>query len=162
MLWAVTFLIAMLTAYALARPWLRDRPWLKWFFDWIEPIEISLWKKSETLLFARTKMLAGILFTALTQLGEVDITPLMPFIPDEYERVVRFAWNLIPLSLTILGWIDQQQRYDTTKPVEIVALPEEKTVAEAEAVKKVEAANAEAKEIVAAEKANRTGTGSGG
>lgn len=131
----LTVLIALYVVWF--RPWMRTTSWGAAFLDWIEPIERVLWRKSETILFARLKIVGGLLLTALTQLGAIDITPLMPFVPDQYEGFVLFVWNLLPLTLTVMGWIDEKLRKDTTKPLEIVAMrtdaPEEVKIAAAEA-----------------------------
>lgn len=123
------FAFAVFTALLIVwvtfiRPWMRDKPWAKGFFEAIEPIELHLWRKSETLLFARFKIVTGLLLTLLTQLGAIDITPLMPFVPDAWEGVVRIAWNALPLVITLVGWADEALRKDTTKPLEAVAVPE--------------------------------------
>jgi Na+/proline symporter len=106
------------------RPWMRKAPWAQPFFAWIEPIEVALWWKSETVLKARAKMLLGLVLTLLTQIGTLDITPLMPLVPDQYEPMVTFAFNLLPMILTLGGWVDEKLRKDTTKPLEVVALPD--------------------------------------
>lgn len=124
-LWIFAGLAIVITVYVVGfRKWLKQQPWALGFFAAIEPIEIALWKKSETILFARLKMLVGVLLTVLTQAGEIDLTPLMPFVPDEYQGLVKLAFNLLPLTLTVLGMMDEKLRKDTTKPVVIAALPD--------------------------------------
>lgn len=135
--------LAVLAFYALWGRTIAKRnawrwPWLERWFKFVEPYEIILFKKSETILWARLKMLTGMLLTALTQLGSIDITPLMPFVPDKYEGIVRFAWNMLPLVITVVGWMDEKQRNETTKPIALVAVPE------ADMTPKVEAAIAKA------------------
>lgn len=124
----------------LVRPWLRTKSWAARFFAWIEPVEIALWRKSETILWARLKMVVGVLLTVLTQIGTLDITPIMPLVPDAYEDLFRTIFGLLPLIITLMGWIDEQLRKDTTKPIEVVAAPE--------------AVKAALPEVVAAEVAN--------
>ena len=134
---------------------LKDQNWA-WsnaFFAWIEPIEIALWKNSKTIFVARLKMLTGLLLTLATELGEIDITPIMPFVPDAWEPAVKVIWNMLPLTLTLLGWIDEQLRKDATKPLELVALPEQKPPEVAAVVAKVEAVNAAAVTAVQVAKA---------
>lgn len=94
------------------------------FFAKIEPIEIILWEKSETILFARLKIIAGVLLTLLTQLGTIDLTPLMPLVPEKYQGIAQVAFNALPMILTALGVIDERLRRDTGTPLEIVALPD--------------------------------------
>lgn len=138
------------------RGWLKSRGW-RWsdrFFAWIEPLEIALYKNSKVIFIARLKMLTGLLLTMGTNLGAVDITPLMPFVPDAWEPTVQVLWNLLPLTLTAIGWLDEHLRKQTTEPIEVVATPEsvkaalpevqQMEVAKAEAVAAVQIAKAEA------------------
>lgn len=124
-------LTALLLLYAVwGREWLKSKAWAQGFFAFVEPIEIALFKKSETILFARLKIAAGLLLTLLTQLGTIDLTPLMPFVPDQYEGIVRTAFNMLPLVITAIGWMDESLRNKTTKPLELVAIPEAKITPE--------------------------------
>lgn len=106
------------------RPWMRKAPWAAPFFAWIEPIEIALWWKSETIFKARAKMALGVLLTFLAQIGTLDLTPIMPFVPDQYESTLKALFNLLPMILTVGGWVDEKLRKDTTKPLEVVAIPD--------------------------------------
>lgn len=132
--------------YALqGRDWLKSKSWAQKFFAFVEPIEIVLFKKSETILFARLKILSGLVLTLLTQIGTIDLTPLMPFVPDKYESAVRVAFNLLPLLITAVGWMDESLRNKTTKPLELVSVPEAKITAEtADAIAIAEQAKVEA------------------
>ena len=122
---ALVLLVAVLIWYALdGRARLKSKPMFQAFFAWIEPIEIVLYKKSETILLARAKMFFGVLLSALTFLGTIDLTPIMPFVPDEYEAYVRAAFNLIPLTISLLGLVDEKLRNQTSQPIEITAIPE--------------------------------------
>lgn len=115
----------LLLWYALAgRAWLKAKPWAQGFFAFVEPIEILLFRKSETILFARIKMVTGLLLTALTQIGQIDLSPIMPFVPDAYEPYVRVAVNFLPMVISLVGWADEILRKDTTKPLELVAVAE--------------------------------------
>lgn len=122
----VLFLIVALAfLYALVlRPWLKQKAWAKPFFDLIEPIELTLFKKSETILFARLQVLIGLLLTMLTQIGSIDLTPIMPLVPDKYEGYVRIAFNLLPMTISFLGAINEYLRNRVTKPIELVAVKE--------------------------------------
>lgn len=127
------------------RPWLRNEPWAQPFFEAIEPIEM-LWGKSETLLKARFKMVLGAILTTLAQIGAIDLSPLMPLVPEEYRGIVKFAFNMLPAILIIGGWIDEKLRRDTTLPLEVVAMPinaqpeVKAAVAEAKAASQIAAA----------------------
>jgi len=148
----------ILTWYALwGRAWLKSKSWAQPFFDWIEPIELVLFKKSETILFARLKILTGLLLAVLTNLGTIDLTPIMPFVPEKYQGWLHIAFNLAPLMLSVVGWMDEQLRKRTTLPIEVVAVPD-KTIAEnpkvAEAVAMAVATKTEAVAAVNEAKAN--------
>lgn len=157
MRWAVSIAVFFAVAAVYAnwlRPYMRDAAKLDpssrsaKFLDWIEPVErIAFWK-SETIFMARVKMVTGFLLTAATQAGGIDITPLMPFIPDQYEGIITFVWNLMPLIVSAVGWFDQQQRFDTTKPVEIVAMRTDAPEAVKEAAAVADATNKETVEVI--------------
>lgn len=154
-LWITGIIGLFLLWYALhGRAWLKSKPWAKGFFAAIEPIEIALFKKSETILFARLKMLVGATLTILTFIGSIDITPLMPFVPDQYEEIVRALFNLLPLTITLVGLADQSLRNTTTKPIELVAIPEKDiTPRVAEAIAMADSTKDEAVAVVTQAKA---------
>jgi Na+/proline symporter len=144
----ITAVVVLIALYVVVlRPRMQKTAWGAAVLAKIEPIERVLWWKSETILWARLKIVVGILLTLLTQAGSIDITPLMPFIPDQYEGVIKFLWNMLPLTLTVIGWVDEQLRRDTTKPLEVVAMrtdvPEEVKERVAEATAMAKAAVAE-------------------
>lgn len=146
----IVFLLAIYAAFI--RPWLKSKAWAKPFFDWIEPIEIALYKKSDTILFARLKVLTGLLLTALTQIGTINLTPLYPVIPDKWEPYLNAAFNMLPLIISFVGWMDERLRISTTKPIELVAIKEAGPVSPevASAIGMAEAAKAQAVEVVKA------------
>lgn len=144
----ITIFTVLLAAYVVAiRPMMQKTAWGQAFLAKIEPIERMLWWKSETILWARFKIAIGLLLTLLTQAGQIDIMPLMPFIPDQYEGFIKFLWNMLPLAITLIGWTDERLRKDTTKPLEVVAMrtdvPDEvkEKVAEAAAMAKAAVAD---------------------
>jgi hypothetical protein len=141
--------IALIIWYALkGRAWLKTTARGARFLAWIEPYEIVLFKKSETILWARIKVLAGLTLMVLAQLGTIDLSPLIPFVPDQYEGLIKFAFNLLPLIVALDGSIGEKLRNGTTKPIELIAAPTTpKTIA---AEEKVDAANAVA--VAVAEK----------
>lgn len=151
--------VVLVSIYALwLRPWLLGQAWAKPFFDTVEPVERALFKKSETILFARLKMAVGVILAVLTSLGAIDITPLLPLIPDRYEAAIRVAINLLPLLITLVGLVDEKLRRDTTLPLAIVATPADHVTPEVKAaIADVVEANTTAVETVkavAAEKAS--------
>lgn len=80
---------ALAVAYAFARPWLHDVSWLKPFYDWVEPLERTLWQKSRTILLARLvtilSLVVGVHDAVIPLLTAVDWTP---FVPEQYQRFV--------------------------------------------------------------------------
>ena len=143
--------------YALAgRAWLKQKPWTQGFFAAIEPIEIRLYKKSETILWARLKMLVGVALTVLTYLGTIDLTPLMPFVPEEHRATLQALFNLLPMIITLVGMADEKLRNTSTRPIELVALPDNVVALNpvvAQAVAAADATKAEAVAVVAEAKA---------
>lgn len=151
----LALITALLLWYALqGRDWLKRQPWpwVQRFFAWVEPIEILLFRKSETLLFARLKMLTGFLLTYLTHAGDIDLSPWMPFVPEKYQPYVNFAVNSIPIALVLVGWADERLRKTTTKPIELVAVPDKVVAASPalqEAVAMADATKVEAVAVTA-------------
>lgn len=143
------FALALLTAFiifyvAVFRPWLRQKSWAEGFFRLIEPIELHLWRKSETILFARFKMLIGMLLSLLTTIGQINVEPILAVFPVEQQGKIRLALGLLPLAITIIGWVDEQLRKDTSKPLELVALPENKPPEVVQAIMQADVAKVEA------------------
>lgn len=117
-------LAALLTVYALwLRPWLKTKDWAKPFFARVEPLEIALFKNSETILFARLKVAIGLLLAALTYLSTIDISPVLPLLPEAWRPHAQAVMALLPLLLSLVGMADERLRNTTTKPLELVALP---------------------------------------
>lgn len=112
------------------RPWLRKTEWAKPFFanpvtEWIE---LHLFRKSETLMWARYRMALGTTLTALQSFGAIDITPLITVLtfvlPDQYDwiaQVIAMGW---PMVFAFAGAIAEILRRDTTKSLDLVAVPE--------------------------------------
>ena len=115
-------LVAFLLWYVLiGSAWLKAKPWgwSRAFFAFVEPIEIKLWRKSETLLWARFLMLTGMIPPLLEQLDALKplLEQIAPYLPANWQAYIS-------IGLTVLGLIGEMQRRYTTKPLEIVALPE--------------------------------------
>lgn len=151
----LAIITALLLWYALqGREWLKSKAWAAPFFAWIEPIELALYKKSETILVARLKVVVGAVLTLLTQIGSIDLTPIMPFVPEKYQPYVNFAINLVPLAISAMGFLDERLRYTVTKPVELVAVAEKDMPPEvADALGTADAAKVDAVAAVEASKA---------
>lgn len=151
----LAIIVALGFIYALVlRPWLKKQVWAQRFFAWIDPIELALFKKSETILVGRLLWVGGLFVTfydgLATFVHSLDLTPLTTRI---------FDWLQIPpdmrnLSVTafvgILGLLINRLRKATTKPLELVAVPEAKvTPAAAQAMAKAETAKDQAVAAVA-------------
>jgi len=139
---------SLLLVYALwGRSWLKSKPWAVGFFAWVEPVEIALFKKSETILAARTLSALGALLTFLTQIGDINLAAITPFVPEKYQAFVTFGVNCLPLLISAVGWMVEKLRAKVTKPLELVAVPD-KVIAEnpviAQAVADAEVAKVEA------------------
>lgn len=148
---------ALLLWYALqGRDLLKTKSWAAPFFAWIEPIEIVLFKKSQTILVARLKIIVGFFLTYLTQAGQIDLSPFMPFVPEAYQAYVNAAINALPLVISLMGWMDESLRNATTKPIELVAVPDAVVAADpklTEAVAMADATKVEAVQAVTDAKA---------
>jgi hypothetical protein len=119
---SLTFVTGLVLVYVIAgRPWLKRQPWTGKFFDWIEPIEIKFWSKSETILWARWRQFLGLLGTVLAFIGTIDLTPFYAITPEKYQWMLPFA----PLAITLSASLSEYLRRYTTKPLELVAVPDE-------------------------------------
>lgn len=157
----VLIILAVITAlllwYAIAgRTWLKTKPWAEGFFAFVEPVEILLFKKSETILFARSLTGLGAILTFLQNFNGVDLTPILPLVPEKYQFYLKTGVNSLPMIISLLGMIVEWLRNRTTKPLELVAVPDQ-VVAESpkltEAVAMADATKNEAVQAVADAKA---------
>lgn len=144
----LAIITSILLWYALSgRDWLKSKPWANGFFEFFEPIEILLFKKSETILVGRLLQVLGGILTFLTFVGSIDLTPILPLVPEKYQAMVNGIFSCLPLVLNGLGAIIEWLRNRTTKPIELVEIPD-KVVAEnprvAEAVAMADATKKEA------------------
>lgn len=120
-LFVILVLAALVAFYVVwGRPWLRSTALGARILNWIEPIELALWQKSETILFARFLQIVGFVTTLMGYVGTIDWTLITPLVPDKYQKLMP----LIPLALNLIGGVVEKLRRDTTKPLEIVATPE--------------------------------------
>jgi hypothetical protein len=156
MIWTILGTIAILIAlYAIwGRPWLKKQPWAQKFFAWVDPLELALFQKSETILMGRLLWVGGLFVTfydgAAEFIHSLDLTPLTTRL---------FDWLGIPpdmrsLSMSafigILGLMINKLRKTTTKPLELVAVPAAAvTPAVAQSMAAAEEAKQEAVQAVA-------------
>lgn len=140
----LTGLIAIYVTWL--RPWLREQPWAQGFFTHpvIEWMELKLWAKSESILWARWQQFLGIVLAVTGALGGIDWSAVAILTPDYIDPFLPAA----PLILNVLGTIAEALRRDTTKPLEVVALPAEKPPEVIAAVARVDAATAAARVVV--------------
>ena len=115
----ILLVIAMLLlGYIMqGRAWLKRQSWAAGFFAWIEPIEIALWRKSETILFARVLMLVGLIPSLLEQLNALNIPEIANLLPEQY----RGYWTL---TFAVIGILVEFNRRYTTMPLSQVAAPD--------------------------------------
>lgn len=145
----------LLLWYAMrGRDWLKTKPWAEKFFALIEPAEIFLFKKSQAILVGRLLWFGGGLVTVYDSIAvfasSLDLTPIttrvLSSVPEDMRGlVVSSIFGLIGL---VINWL----RKRTTKPIELVAVPD-KVVAEnpalAQAVATADAAKTEAIAVTA-------------
>lgn len=141
----------MLIWVVWGRAWLKSQSW-GWsirLFAAIEPIEIALWSKSETILWARFVQALTVLSGVLTWLGALDVTPLLLVLPEKYH-----AWvSVVPFAaVALLGLVTEILRRQTTKPLDIVAVPDDAPIELVAAIAEAEVAKDNAVAEIKAEK----------
>ncbi len=152
-------IVAILVWYALVgRAWLKTKPATIGFFAWLEPIEIGLYRKSETLLMGRLIWVGGALVTAYDTLavsfGNLDLTPVtirifdLIHIPDDMRGIAGTA--LITGIGLMISWL----RKRITQPIELISVPDKLVTPKvAEAIAMADATKIEAVAAVAEAKA---------
>lgn len=156
MLWGILIGIFVLIAiYAVwGRPWLKRQPWAQGFFAWIDPLELALFKKSETILVGRLLWLGSLIVTFYDSLAvfvhSLDLTPLTTRVFD-WLQVPPDMRNLTATAVIgIIGLLINRLRKTTTKPLELVAVPAAKITPEvASSMAAAEEAKQEAVQAVA-------------
>jgi len=151
----LALVVALAFIYALVlRKWLKSQSWAQGFFSAIEPFEIALYKKSETVLLGRLVWFGSLLVTAydgfMAYFSTLNFAPLttrlMDFlhIPDDLRSFTLSAF------VTALGLAIVRMRKTTTKPLELVAVPDAQvTPAAAQAMARAETAKDQAVDAVA-------------
>ena len=152
-------IVVLILAYVVeGRAWLKRKPWAASFFAWIEPIEIALFKKSETMLVGRLLSVGGMIVSAYDAvavfLPGLDLTPvtdrLLANVPQDMRGLVVGA------MFAGLGWLISFLRKHTSKPLEIVELPDVLPAAVAAKVEEAEQVKVDAVAAVAEAKAEGT------
>jgi hypothetical protein len=142
--------VALLVVYALwGRPWLKQQPWAQPFFTWIEPFELVLYKKSETILMGRLLWAGGGFVTLYDSVAafipSLDLSPLTTRIFDGLHIPADMRGLIGSAFIAGIGLVINWLRKRTTKPIEIVAMPESQMTPEAaHAIEAADAAKAQA------------------
>lgn len=119
--------VALILLYALfGRQWLKRQSWTAGFFAWIEPIEIALFKKSETILVGRLLWIGSLLVTfydmAAVFLSSLDLTPVTTRVFDFLHVAPDLRSVVTTAAITVIGLLINWLRKRTTKPLEVVAV----------------------------------------
>jgi hypothetical protein len=122
-------LIGLVMAYALAiRPWLKNQAWAQRFFAWIEPAELALFKKSETVLMGRLLSIGGAIVTAydgfMAYFSGLSWTPLTTRAMDFLSIPADMRPLAMSAAVSGIGVAIVSLRKRTTKPLALVAVPE--------------------------------------
>jgi len=125
----VITIVSLILLYALVgRAWLKRQSWTAGFFEVIEPLEIFLYKKSETILFGRLLWVGSLFVTAYDSLAlfasSLDLTPVTTRLFDFLHIPPDMRGLAVTASLILLGRMITWLRQRTTKPVEVVAVAE--------------------------------------
>lgn len=157
----VLFIIAgILLFYALVlRPWLKKQTWAQRFFAWIEPVELALFKKSETVLAGRLLWLGSGVVTVYDAIGvfftNLDLTPIQTRIFDALHVPPDLRGLTLSAFVAAIGLMMVSLRKKTTKPLELVAVADKDvTPAAAQAIAQAEVAKEQAVQTVAEAKAS--------
>lgn len=149
----------LLIWYALfGRTWLKEASWAKGFFAAIEPIEILLFKKSETILLGRLMWVGSLLVSLYDGLAlfasSLDLTPVTTRVFDILHVPQDMRGLAVSALLTGIGLAINWLRAKTSKPLELVAVADKDvTPRAAEAIAMADATKTEAVQVVATEAA---------
>lgn len=154
---SITVLLALLLWYALkGRAWLKTKSWAQGYFSVVEPVEIALYKKSETILVGRLLWLGGSLVTiydvAAVSFSSLDLTPVtsrvLARVPEDMRGLVVSA------TFAAIGLLISWLRKRTTQPIEITAVADKDVTPKvAEALAMADATKTEAVAAVVEAKA---------
>lgn len=147
----IAIIVGLLVLYAaVGRKWLKKQTWTVTFFSWIEPIEIRLWRKSETILMSRLMSIGSAVLTVHDSIAvfasSLDWTPvtgrILAAVPPDLRTLV------VSGALAVFGYGIEHLRKATTKPLELVELPEVMEPKVAAAVAAAEASKEKAVAVV--------------
>ena len=160
MIWIILIaIIALIIWSAVAgRKWLKSQTWTARFFAWIEPFEIALYQKSETILVGRLLWVGGLLVTAYDGLAafatSLDLTPVTTRLFDALHVPQDMRSLSVSALIGLIGLLISWLRKRVTKPIEMVAVPEAKITPEtAKAIAQADVAKEQAVLAIAEDKA---------
>ena len=146
--------VALAFIYALIlRPWLKKQAWAQGFFASVDTLESALFKKSETILVGRLRWVGGLFVTFYDSLATfahtLDLTPLTTRIFDWLQIPPDMRNLSATAAIGIIGLLINRLRKTTTKPLDVVALPQAQvTPAAAQAIARADVANQQAVKAV--------------
>jgi hypothetical protein len=153
----VVIVICLIVLYALVgRPWLKTTPWGQRFLTWVEPVELALFKKSETILMGRLLWVGGLFVSLYDGIAafatSLDLTPITTRVFDWLSVPQDMRGLTVSALIGIIGLIINRLRATVTKPLELVAVSDSTvTTKQAAAIAKADVAKDQA---VAAVKAS--------
>jgi len=125
---ALAIIAVLAILYAVVRSWLKRQPWTAKFFAAIEPYELALFKKSETILVGRLLWVGGLLVTSYDFIAvfasSLDLTPLTTRAFDALHVPPDMRILALTAFISALGRFINWLRQRTTKPLEVVAVAE--------------------------------------
>ena len=149
LLWTIVVATILVACFVLwVRPWMRKTPWGQDALARVEPVERWLYDKSETIFWARWLQFVGVLTAGLAALGELNVYQIVAFVPEKAQPYLLAA---PPAAVFVNGLITSALRRDTTKPLEVVALPDDAPLAVQSAVARAEVATKDAVDAVTRE-----------
>jgi len=154
-LFVLALIVVLAVLYALVlRKWLKSQSWTQGFFSAIEPFEIALYKKSETVLLGRLVWFSSLFVTFydgfMAYFSTLNFEPLTTRMMDYLHIPPDLRGFTLSAFVTGLGLAIVRLRKTTTKPLELVAVPDAQvTPAAAQAMARAETAKDKAVEAVA-------------
>lgn len=138
---AVLFVLVAWYTSPIGREWLKTLPSMQWYYGspFAEKVETVLFRKSDMILMSRFKVLMAGSWQVVLQLGAVDPSPFLIFVPERFHAVLLALPTII---VGLDGLFTEIQRRWTTKPLVVVAVPEATPIpsALADAMKSAEVA----------------------
>lgn len=138
----LAFIIFVLVYALVLRSWLKQQSWAQAFFTKIEPAEIALFRKSETVLIGRLVWLGGAIVTAydgfIAYFSSLNFEPLTTRAMDFLHIPPDMRGVTLSAVVTALGLAIVRLRKATTRPLDLVSAPEALPPAAAAAIVRAE------------------------